>query len=99
MKITKADFEKAIHEVELYLKPYMLFVNPSQEETFKQLLKGEEFEDIFIIQPNSAVEVDKAYVMDRKQLEDWGKLEVKFDFEHDKTWANNSFGYPWSEME
>lgn len=95
MKINKVDLERVIHEVDLYMRNAILFVNPSQEEQFKQVLKGTELEDKVIVQPSSYVEVDKAYLMDRKQLEDWGAPEVKFDFGKDIPWENNT----WSELE
>lgn len=95
--ITKEELEKAIHNLDLILHPFILFVNPSEEDRFKEALKNTEFEDKVIVQPDSVVEVGKAIIMDRKKLEDWGTPEVKFDFESDKPWVNNSFGYPWSD--
>lgn len=83
MKITKEDLEKAIHEVDLIHHPFILLVNPSEEDKLKEALKGTEFEEKVIVQPDSVVEVGKAILMDRKKLEDWYAPEVKFDFETD----------------
>ena len=71
MKITKEDLEKAIHKVDLIQHPFILFVNPSEEDKFKVALKGTEFEDKVIIQPCDVAEVGKAIIMKRKELEDW----------------------------
>lgn len=77
---TKEDLEKAIHEVDLIQHPYILLVNPSEEDRLKEALKGTELEDKVIVQPCFVAEVGKAIFMDRKKLEDWGTPEVKFDF-------------------
>ena len=99
MKITKEDIENTIHNLDLILHPFILFVNPSEEDRLKEALKGTEFEEKVIVQPASVVEMGKAIIMDRKKLEDWGTPKVKFDFEQDIPWANNSFGHTWSELE
>ena len=88
MKITKEDIENAIHKVDLIHHPFILLVNPSEEDRFKEALKGTEFEEKVIVQPDNVVEVGKAIIMDRKKLEDWGKPEVKFDFGKDIPWEN-----------
>ena len=94
MKITKEDIENTIHNLDLIQRPYILLVNPSEEDKFKEVLKGTEFEEKVIVQPDSVVEVGKAIIMDRKKLEDWGTPEVKFDFGKDipwNTWSDRSF--------
>lgn len=83
MRITKEDIEKAIHNLDLIQHPFILLVNPSEEDKFKEALKGTEFEDKVIVQPNSVIEMGKAIIMDRKKLEDWGTPEVKFDVSSD----------------
>ena len=88
MRITKEELEKAIHKVDLIQHPYILLVNPSEEDRCKEALKNTEFEDKVIVQPDSVVEVGKAIIMDRKKLEDWGA--PKFDFGKDIPWANNT---------
>lgn len=91
------DLKLFMHKADLMLRPYILTVNPSEEDKFKQALKDTEYEHIIIIQPDSAVEMGKAFLIDRKKLED--SALPKINFECDKTWANNSFGYTWSELE
>jgi hypothetical protein len=81
MKITKEDIENTIHNLDLIQRPFILFVNPSEEDKFKEALKGTEFEEKVIVQPCGVAEVGKAIIMKRKELEDWGAPKVKFDFE------------------
>ena len=97
--ITKEELEKAIHKVDLIQHPFILLVNPSEEDRFKEALKNTEFEDKVIVQPYNAVEEGKAIMIDRKKLEDSALTTVNYDFGKDITCANNSFGYTWSELE
>jgi hypothetical protein len=99
MKITKEDLEKSIHIVDLIQHPYILLVNPTEENRIRQALKDTEFEDTVLIQPYDAVEEGKAIMIDRKKLEDSALTTVNYDFGKDITCANNSFGCTWSELE
>lgn len=97
MKMSINEIKQAIHKADLMLRPYILAVNPSKEDKFKQVLKDTEYENMVIVQPDSAVEMGKAFLIDRKKLED--SALPKIDFNCDKSWAHNRFGYTWSELE
>jgi hypothetical protein len=91
------EIKQAIHKADLILRPYILVVNPSEEDKFKQVLKDTEYENMVIVQPDSAVEMGKAFIIDRKKLED--NALPKIDFNCDIPWAHNRFGYARSELE
>lgn len=97
MGMTIDEIKQAIHKADLMLCPYILAVNPSEEDKFKQALKDTEYENMVIVQPDSAVEMGKAFIIDRKKLED--SALPKIDFNCDKPWAHNRFSYIWSGLE
>ena len=91
------DLKLFMHKADLMLRPYILAVNTSEKEKFKQALKDTEYEKMVIVQPDNAVEMGKDFLIDRKKLEDSALPKINFDC--DKTWAHNSFGYTWPELE
>ena len=75
------DLKLAMHKVDLMLHPYILAVNPSEKDKFKQALKDTEYEKMVIIQPDNAVEMGKAFLIDRKKLEDSALPKINFNFD------------------
>ncbi len=62
---TKEDFEKAIHDYELLLKPFAICCNPAQENELKEKLGNN-----YLYVSNLAVPEDKIFVIDRKKVEE-----------------------------
>lgn len=94
--MTEDDLKEAIHKFDVITKPYILLVNPQQKDTFENALKECGYYDIFKVQEDPCVEINKAYVMDRAKLKSWAEPTLnpnKFK------WANNDFRYTWSDLE
>ncbi|MBQ1269170.1 MAG: hypothetical protein IIY09_01670, partial [Clostridia bacterium] len=71
MKTISEELKEAFHKIDLLQRPYILYVNPAQKEKFVQVLKEIGYYDRMVVQETSCVEIDKAYIMERKKLDDW----------------------------
>ena len=69
--MTKEDLENLMHEADLICRPYILFVNPSEEAKFRQALKDAGVEDIVLLHTENFIETGKVVAIDRKKLEEW----------------------------
>lgn len=83
--MTIEEIKQALHKADLALRPNIVFVNPSDAKTIKDALP--EIDKKIVIKETEFVEQGKAYVIDRRKWDEWDK------------WANNDFGYTWSELE
>lgn len=67
MKISKEKILKKLHEMDLELRPNIIFVNPEDFEEIKNAIP--EIEEKFILEKNNCIERGKMYLMKRKDLE------------------------------
>lgn len=67
MKIKKEEFLKKLHEIDLELRPNIIFVNPKDFEEIKNAIP--EIEEKCILEKNNCIERGEMYLMKRKDLE------------------------------
>lgn len=67
MKITKEEFLKKLHEMDLELRPNIIFLNLEDYEEIKDAIP--EIEEKCVLEKNSFIECGKMYLMKRKDLE------------------------------
>lgn len=73
--MTPEELKKALHDMDLLVRPNIVFCNPKQYEQIKTALENQPF----IVEADAAVEEGKVIVVDRKKMEDWIKPKVRFD--------------------
>lgn len=66
-KITKEEFLKKLYEMDLELRPNIIFMNPEDFEEIKNAIP--EIEEKCILEKNNCIERGKMYLMKRKDLE------------------------------
>lgn len=69
--MTKEEIEEALHRMDLLQRPFVFFVNPSEEEKIVQALKDINEEDKVLVKTTEFVELGKAIVVKREELERW----------------------------
>ena len=93
----KEDFDALIEKMDLLTKPYAVFVNPADKKTIEAALNSIDEGKLYKVCETEYVEKGQVVLMDRNKLEEWKR--PKIDFSHEFPWANNSFGYTWSDFE
>ena len=69
MEMTIEEIKQALHKADLALRPYIVYVNPSDAKAIKEALP--EIEKTIVIQETDAIESGKAIAIDREKLEAW----------------------------
>ena len=95
--MTKEEINALIEKMDLLTKPYAVLVNPADKEIIEAALKQIEEGKLYKVCETEYVEKGQAVLIDRNKMEEWKK--PKIDFSHEFPWANNSFGYTWSDLE
>lgn len=68
-RLTIEDIKQAIHKLDITKRPYALLVNPEDAKTFRD--KIPDIEEYVELMEREGVEKCKAYIVSRKDLEDW----------------------------
>ena len=72
-QITAKMLNEAIHKADLLLRPNIVFVNPKDKDN---LLKAvPDLTDKILLEESAFIEQGKAIVVNRKELERWGKYD------------------------
>jgi hypothetical protein len=71
------ELKKALHDMDLLVRPNIVFCNPKQYDMIKDALENQPF----IVEADVAVEEGKTIVVDRKKMEEWARPKVRFDFD------------------
>lgn len=67
--MTIEEIKRALHKVDLALRPNIVFVNPLDAKAIKEALP--EIEKTIVIQETDAIESGKAIAIKREKLEVW----------------------------
>lgn len=67
-RLTIEDIKQVIHKLDIAKRPYALLVNPEDAKTFRDKTDIEEYVELM---EREGVEKCKAYIVSRKDLEDW----------------------------
>lgn len=68
--MTTEQLNQKLHEIDLILRPHVLFVNP---DGYNQIIKAmPDLQDKVKIISTNAVEIGHVILIDRKQLEEYG---------------------------
>ena len=68
-RLTIDDIKQAIYKLDVAKRPYALLVNPEDAKTFRDKLP--DIEEYVELIEREGVEKCKAYIVSRKDLEDW----------------------------
>lgn len=68
-RLTIEDIKQAIYKLDVAKRPYALLVNPEDAKTFRD--KIPDIEEYVELMERESVEKRKAYIVSRKNLEDW----------------------------
>lgn len=72
-QITAEMLNETIHKADLFSQPNIVFVNPKDKDN---LLKAvPDLTDRFLLEENTCIEQGKAIVVNRRELERWGKYD------------------------
>ena len=69
MVMTIDEFRQAIHKADLALRPWIVFVSPSDAKAIREALPR--IEEEVVIQETEAIESGKAIAIKREKLEVW----------------------------
>ena len=72
--MTPEELKKALHDMDLLVHPNIVFCNPNQYDMIKDASENQPF----IVEADVAVEEGKVIVVDRKKMEEWERLKVRF---------------------
>ena len=68
-RLTIEDIKQTIHKLDIAKRPYALLVNPEDAKTFRDEIP--DIEEYVELMEREGVEKCKAYIVSRKDLEDW----------------------------
>ena len=77
-----------IHEMDILLRPVVLFINPADESIIKEALRATNRENDFLIQISEGVTRNKIIMMDRKELEKYLYHEPPINLDQSKETYN-----------
>lgn len=77
----KQQLEEAIHRYDLLVRPYCMFVHPTNKELCEQVLKQIGQYDDYIIRETIAMDKDKIVIMNRKDLESYENFGFNINFQ------------------
>lgn len=82
--MTINEIKQALHKVDLTLRPWVVFANPSDAKVIKEALPR--IEEKIIIQETEAIESGKVIAIEREKLETWTflpelctEMEIKYE--------------------
>lgn len=81
-KMTKEELKNCIHEMDMLLRPFVLFINPANESIIKEALKDINREDDFLIKTTESITRNKIIVMERKELEKYCHPDPPINQDH-----------------
>lgn len=67
--MTREELKDYIHEMDILLRPVVLFINPADESIIKEALRVTKKADAFLIETTENVTKGKIIAMERKELE------------------------------
>lgn len=76
--MTREELKNYIHEMDISLRPFVLFIHPANESMIKEALKDINRENDFLIKTTESITRNKIIVMERKELERFLKPTLDF---------------------
>lgn len=86
--MTKEELKSYIHEMDILLRPVVLFINPADESIIKEALRATNRENDFLIKTAESITRNKIIAMERKELEKYLHPEPPINLDQSKETYN-----------
>lgn len=86
--MTREELKDYIHEMDILMRPVVLFINPADESIIKEALRATNRENDFLIETTEGMTRGKVLVMERKELEKYFHPDPPINQDHIETMRN-----------
>lgn len=86
--MTREELKNYIHEMDILMRPVVLFINPADESIIKEALRATNRENDFLIKTAESITRNKIIVMERKELEKYLHPEPPINLDQSKETYN-----------